>query len=79
MGQQDATYSLVVNEELTDIDFSKAQPFLANPVYAARLVQGIDGGWNLIGFENMVDGEFVGALSDPIPVTANEQLGLIPR
>jgi beta-fructofuranosidase len=79
MGQQDATYSLVVNEELTEIDFSKAQPFLANPVYAARLVQGIDGGWNLIGFENMVDGEFVGALSDPIPVTANEQLGLIPR
>ena len=79
MGEQDATYSLVVDEDLTSIDFSKAKPFLANPVYAGRLVQDRTGGWNLIGFENIVDGEFIGVLSDPIPVTANEHLGLVPR
>jgi beta-fructofuranosidase len=77
MGEQDASYSLVVDPELKNVDFSKAQPFLDNPVYAARLVQGPDGGWNLIGFENMVGGEFIGALSDPIPVTADPEKGLI--
>jgi beta-fructofuranosidase len=79
MGEQDASYSLVVDPEFKNVDFSKAQPFLDNPVYAARLIQGPDGGWNLIGFENMVDGEFIGALSDPIPVTADPEKGLISR
>ena len=79
MGEQDATYSLVVSEDLTSIDFSKAKPFLSNPVYAGRLVQDQNGGWNLIGFENIVDGEFIGVLSDPIPVTASEHIGLVPR
>jgi beta-fructofuranosidase len=79
MGEQDASYSLAINADFSEIDFAKAEPFLDNPVYAARLVQGRDGGWNLIGFENMVDGEFVGALSDPIPVTADPVLGLISR
>jgi beta-fructofuranosidase len=79
IGEQDASYSLVVNEDFTDIDFARAQPFLDNPVYAARLVQGRDAGWNLIGFENMVDGNFVGRLSDPIPVTADPILGLVSR
>jgi len=79
MNGQDASYSLAINEDFSEIDFSKAQPFLENPVYAARLVQGKDGLWNLIGFENMVAGEFIGALSDPIPVTADPALGLILR
>ena len=79
MNGQDASYSLVVNEDLTDIDFSRARPFLKDPVYAARLVQAKDGGWNLIGFRNIENGEFVGELSDPIPVTADPALGLIPR
>ena len=79
MGKQDATYSLVVNRDFSDVDFSKAQPFLDNPVYAARLVQGRGGEWYLIGFVNEIDGEFVGELSDPIPVTANAEFGLISR
>ncbi len=79
MGEQDASYSVVVDRDFEDIDFSNARPFMHNPVYAARLVQGPGGGWNLIGFENMVEGEFVGVLSDPIPVTADPQVGLIPR
>ena len=79
MGHQDATYSLVVNRDFSDVDFSKARPFLDNPVYAARLVQGKGGEWYLIGFVNEIDGEFVGELSDPIPVTANAEFGLISR
>jgi len=79
MGEQDASYSLVINEDFTEIDFGKAKPFLDSPVYAARLVQERNGGWNLIGFENIVDGEFVGRLSDPIPVTADPGLGLVSR
>ena len=79
MGHQDATYSLVVNRDFSDVDFSKARPFLDNPVYAARLVQGKGGEWYLIGFVNEIDGVFIGELSDPIPVTANAEFGLISR
>lgn len=79
IGEQDASYSLSVNEDFSNLDFAKAKPFLANPVYAARLVQSKDGTWNLIGFENMVNGEFVGRLSDPIPVTATIEDGLLAR
>jgi beta-fructofuranosidase len=42
-------------------------------------VQSADGSWNLIAFVNEVDGQFVGELSDPIPVTADPVLGLIKR
>jgi beta-fructofuranosidase len=79
MGQLDASYSLAVDSDFKNIDFAKARPFLDNPVYAARLVQDRAGGWNLIGFVNEVDGQFVGVLSDPIPVTANAEFGLISR
>jgi beta-fructofuranosidase len=72
-------YSLAVNADLSDVDLSKAVCFDAPGLYAARLIQGVDGGWNLIGFWNEVDGEFVGELSDPIPVTANTQFGLVRR
>jgi beta-fructofuranosidase len=48
-------------------------------LYAARLLQDADGGWALLGFINEVDGEFVGTLSDPVPVTADPVLGLVHR
>ncbi len=79
IGEQDATYSLVIDPEFEGVDFSKARPFLDNPVYAGRLVQDRHGSWFLIGFVNEVDGEFVGVLSDPIPVTATAEFGLISR
>jgi len=79
VGKIDATYSLVCNPDLVDLDFRNAKPFLSNPVYAGRLVQHPSEGWHLIGFINEVDGKFVGELSDPIPVSANELDGLVPR
>lgn len=39
-------------------------------LYACRLVQGPDGRWNLMGFINKdADGNFIGAISDPIPIS----------
>ena len=79
VGQTDATYSVVCNKDLSDLDFRKAKPFLKVPVYAGRLVQDTEGDWFLLGFINLVDGEFVGEISDPIPVTATIEDGLLPR
>ena len=78
-GHIDATYSVVVDPALREVNFEQAQPFVDEIVYAGRLIQGPDGKWNLIGFINEVDGRFVGELSDPIPVTADPVLGLIAR
>jgi beta-fructofuranosidase len=78
-GEAGGVYSVVVNADLTDIDFSRARLFAHTELYASRLVRGRDGGWNLIGFVNEVDGEFVGTLCDPVPVTAAEGLGVVPR
>lgn len=79
LGQIDATYSLVVDESLRDLDFTKARAFTDTVVYAGRLVHKPSDGWYLLGFLNDANGDFVGELSDPIPVTADPQLGLIAR
>ncbi|MDG2496874.1 MAG: glycosyl hydrolase family 32 [Aquiluna sp.] len=78
-GERDATYSLVSEPELTNIDFSKARAFEHSLLYAARLVQDRLGDWFLLGFIGYKDGVFVGEISDPIPVTADPELGLILR
>lgn len=78
-GQRDATYSVVCNADLTGLDFNNAYGFEQELVYAGRLVQGSDGKWNLLGFRNFENGEFVGEISDPIPVTADPVKGIVPR
>jgi beta-fructofuranosidase len=78
-GMRDATYSLACTSDLSDLDFSRARAFEENLVYAGRLVRKPSGEWYLIGFVNEVDGKFVGELSDPIAVTADPVLGLVPR
>ena len=77
-GQRDATYSVAVNADLTGIDFNRAKAFEDPLVYAARIIKGKDG-WYLIGFVNEVNGEFVGELCDPVPVTATFEEGLVRR
>ena len=72
-------YSVVANADLYDLDVSQAACFDAPGLYAARLIQAVDGGWNLIGFWNEPNGQFVGELSDPIPVTATFEHGLVRR
>lgn len=72
-------YSLVVDEKLSDVDFSRAVLFDMPGLYASRLIQDKSGGWNLIGFWDKPQGTFVGELSDPIPVTASKDKGLVRR
>lgn len=73
------TYSVVVDSELANIDISSAKPFTSHALYASRLVQDRQGNWFLVGFVDMVEGVFGGYLPDPVPVTADPTLGLIPK
>ncbi|MEV6815253.1 family 43 glycosylhydrolase [Micromonospora sp. NPDC051296] len=57
-------------------DVASAQPIAQPHLYAPRLVPDADG-WALIGFVDHADGEFVGELSDPVPVRYQRATGLI--
>jgi beta-fructofuranosidase len=70
---------MAVAQDLSDVDFNRAVMFPDTTLYAARLVKDQNGGWNLIAFINYVNGEFLGELCDPIPVTADPIKGLVPR
>lgn len=78
-GEIGGVYSLPVAADLSDVDFRRAVLFPDTSLYASRLVQDQNGGWNLIAFLNNVNGEFVGELCDPIPVTADAVKGLVPK
>jgi beta-fructofuranosidase len=78
-GELGGVYSLPVAPDLSDVDFNRATLFPNTSLYASRLIQGKDGGWNLIAFVNEVNGRFVGELSNPIPVTADPVRGLVPK
>jgi beta-fructofuranosidase len=78
-GKEDGVYSFTCNSDLSGMDVSKSVQFPDTSLYAARLVQDRSGGWNLIGFKNIVEGKFVGELSDPIPVTAVAGVGIVPK
>jgi beta-fructofuranosidase len=83
-GEIGGVYSMSVKPDLTDVDFNRAVLFPDTSLYASRLVQDQDGGWNLIAFLNNVvgasgAGEFIGELCDPIPVTADPVKGLLAK
>lgn len=78
-GEIGGVYSMPVAQDLSEVNFNRATLFPDTSLYASRLVQNTDGDWNLIAFLNNVDGEFVGELCDPIPVTADPVKGLVPR
>lgn len=77
-GERDATYSVSVDRDLTNIDFNRAKPFMHPMAYAGRVVKGPDG-WYFLGFLNIEDGEFVGEICDAVPVTATVEDGLVLR
>lgn len=92
-GEIGGIYSLAVKPDLSDVDFNRAVLFdgpthgyenaATKPspaLYASRLVRGKDGLWNLIAFKNeTLSGDFIGELTDPIPVTSDPVLGLVRR
>ncbi|GIJ29696.1 hypothetical protein Vqi01_48580 [Micromonospora qiuiae] len=59
-------------------DVAAAQPIDQPHLYAPRLVPDGDG-WSLIGFIDHVDGQFVGEISDPIPVRYDRATGLVTQ
>mgnify|MGYP001158819277 CR=1 FL=1 len=49
-------------------------------LYSGKLIQGADGSWNFMAFLNFdTSGEFVGEISDPIPVTLAEDGRLLVK
>jgi beta-fructofuranosidase len=63
---------------LGPFDIENATKFPHPSIYAARLVQH-NGEWFMLGFRDHENGEFVGELTDPIPVTSLPGIGLVPR
>ncbi|MFF5215871.1 glycosyl hydrolase family 32 [Micromonospora sp. NPDC000442] len=59
-------------------DIAAARPITQPHLYAPRLVPDGDG-WSLIGFVEHADGEFVGEISDPVPVRYDPAVGLVAR
>ncbi len=62
------------------LSLSGAHAVTGDELYAGRVVSLPEGGWALLGFENIgSDGEFVGRLSDPVPVHWDETGRLVAR
>jgi beta-fructofuranosidase len=78
-GEIGGVYSMPVAADLSDVDFNRAVLFPDTSLYASRLVRDTHGGWNLIAFLNDVNGEFLGELCDPIPVTADPIRGIVAK
>jgi beta-fructofuranosidase len=58
-------------------DIARARPLAHPHLYAPRLVEDVDGSPALIGFLDQVNGEFVGELTDPLPVRYDGIEGLV--
>ena len=50
-------------------DLSGSSSFFVPGVYAAQLFRKRDGEWVVFGFQNSVDGHFVGEVSSPVPLS----------
>ena len=54
---------------LGPFDIQRATPLTDDSLYVGKLVRNPSGEWVLLAFHNIgADGDFVGALSDPMPV-----------
>jgi beta-fructofuranosidase len=73
---QGGMFSVVGESVLGPFDTSKAVRFYHPSIYAARIVKN-EGSWYMIGFRDQENGQFVGELTDPIPVRIDGD-GLVP-
>lgn len=69
-----ATWAVVGDSPLGRWDVHNAQPFLAEPdLFAAPLLQRLDGSWAILGFRNVVPEAAIRfEICDPIPVSVVE-------
>ena len=72
-GQLGGVWALPIESERGPFDVRHATRLTDESLYAGRLVQDRAGRWNLLAFQNRdATGEFVGAMSDPLPVGWDE-------
>jgi beta-fructofuranosidase len=71
-------FSVTGQSVLGPFDARAAALFPHPSLYAARLVEH-RGTWYLLGFRDHEDDDFVGELTDPIPVTSHKGIGLVPK
>jgi beta-fructofuranosidase len=76
--QLGGVYSIPVPSSLADLDLRQARLFPDTSLYAARVVHDQEGHPCLIGFRNIVNGQFIGELTDPIRVRLGDG-GLEPH
>ena len=76
-GQNDGIFSFSCNADLSGMDVTQATQFPDTTLYAGRLVKNVEGQWFLLAFRNIVDGEFIGEICDPVPVTAIAGKGIV--
>lgn len=69
-------FSVVGDSVLGPFDTTQAVRFDHPSIYAARIVLH-EGSWQMLGFRNEEGGQFIGELTDPIPVKING-MGLVP-
>lgn len=68
-GERGGVWSVPVDSATGPFDISAASRLTDESLYAGRLLQDRDGAWWLFAFHHVdEDGDFVGALSDPMPV-----------
>jgi beta-fructofuranosidase len=67
-GERGGAYWVTGPTALGPFDVLAAQAFPNPDLYSMRLVRRRDGSWAALGFIDVVDGAFVGALSDPVDV-----------
>jgi beta-fructofuranosidase len=75
-GDQGGMFSVLGESKLGPFDPRNAVRFDHPSIYAARIVKH-EGSWYMIGFRNEENGQFIGELTDPIPVKL-EGNGLVP-
>jgi beta-fructofuranosidase len=63
------TWALAVDHPAGPFDVASAEPLTSSAMYAGRLVEDRAGEWQLLGFDSTPGRAFVGAVSDPVPVS----------
>ncbi len=72
-GEVGGIWALALDDPATPFDTAKAVRLTEDTFYSGRAVQGRDGSWSLLAFENVgTDGEFIGRLSDPLALEWND-------
>lgn len=62
-------WSVPVDEDLAAVDITRARRVTTEALYSGRLIRDRSGSWVMLAFRHLdEDGEFVGEITDPIPV-----------